>query len=210
MEPPVLCPRQRTGTYDTGNSGFGNPEIETYCVPGSDKAPCRNSVSNAAMDGHGHLVIRAVRDADGTWTSARLKTQGLRQFRYGRIEARMKLPVGDGFWPAFWMLGANVDTAHWPECGELDIMEWVQKYGPAATSSTTHGPGYSGAAGPTKSFSFASGARADAGFHTYGVVWTPESIQYYRDDPSNVFETLTPAQLPRVPSGSSTNPSSCC
>ncbi len=189
-------PDGKSWTYDTGNGGFGNPEVEFYCVPGSDTPPCRRDVPNAAMDGHGHLVIQAVRDASGQWTSARLKTEGLRQFRYGRMEARMKLPVGDGFWPAFWMLGADVDTAHWPECGEVDIMEWVQKYGPTATSSTTHGPGYSADKGPTKSYAFPGGARVDAGFHTYGVIWGPDRLAYYRDDPANVFETLTPAQLP--------------
>ena len=190
-------PNSANWTYDTGNSGFGNPEIEDYCVPGSNASPCNASVPNAYQDGNGNLVIQAVRDSSGNWTSARLKSQGLQQFQYGRIEARMKLPVGDGFWPAFWMLGANINSVSWPQCGEEDIMEWVQSYTPTTTSSTTHGPGYSGANGIGAQYTFPNGGRIDDGaYHIYGVQWSQNLLQYYRDDPSNVFLTLTPSTIP--------------
>ena len=190
-------PNSAVWTYDTGNSGFGNPEIENYCAAGSNTAPCSTATPNAAMDGNGNLVIKAIKTASGQWTSARLKTQGLKTFQYGRIEARMKLPVGDGFWPAFWMLGADINTTPWPGCGEQDIIEWVQSYTPTTTSSTTHGPGYSGGNGIGAKFTFPNGGRIDdASYHTYGVIWGPNSIQYYRDSPSNIFLTTTPATIP--------------
>ena len=190
-------PSTANWTYDLGNSGFGNPEIEKYCGPGSSIAPCLASRPNAYQDGQGNLVITAVRNSSGQWTSARLKSEGLKQFQYGRIEARMKLPVGDGFWPAFWMLGANINSVSWPQCGEQDIIEWVQSYTPTTTSSTTHGPGYSGAHGIGAKFTFPHGGRVDDdNFHVYGVLWSPNLLQYYRDDPSNVFLTLTPTTIP--------------
>ena len=183
--------------YDTGNSGFGNPEIEDYCTPGSGAAPCVAGNPNAYQDGNGNLVIQARKDSSGNWTSARLKTQGKHQFTYGRIEARMKLPVGDGFWPAFWMLGANIGSVGWPQCGEDDIMEWVQSYSPTTTSSTTHGPGYSGGSGIGARYTFPNGGRVDDGsYHTYGLTWSPNLLQYYRDSPSNVFLTITPSSIP--------------
>lgn len=190
-------PSSSNWTYDTGNSGFGNPEIEFYCIAGSNTAPCSTSHPNAYQDGHGNLVIRAIRNSSGQWTSARLKSQGLRQFQYGRIEARIRLPVGDGLWPAFWMLGSNIASIGWPRCGEQDIMEWVQSYTPTTTSSTTHGPGYSGAKGIYARYTFPNGGRTDDNsYHVYGVIWGPDSIQYYRDSPSNIFLTTTPKDLP--------------
>jgi beta-glucanase (GH16 family) len=190
-------PSSANWTYDLGNSGFGNPEIEDYCSPGSNATPCVASQPNAFQDGNGNLVITAIRNSSGQWTSARLKTQGIQQFQYGRIEARMKLPVGDGFWPAFWMLGADINSDPWPGCGEQDIMEWVQSYTPTTTSSTVHGPGYSGANGIGAQHTFPNGGRVDdANYHVYGAVWGPNSLQYYRDSPSNVFLTVTPATIP--------------
>ena len=138
------APDPNKWTYDTGGGGFGNSELQTYCSPGMNTAPCNASLPNEFMDGNGNLVIRARKDSSGNWTSARLKTQGKFSFQYGRVEARIKLTVGNGLWPAFWMLGNNIGTAGWPQCGEDDIMEWVDSYGPTSTSSTTHGPGYSG------------------------------------------------------------------
>jgi beta-glucanase (GH16 family) len=182
--------------YEQGAGGYGNGEQQTYCRPGSDAAPCSAAAPNAYQDGRGHLVIEARRDSSGDWTSARLKTQGLYQFTYGRIEARIKVPVGDGLWPAFWMLGSNFKTVGWPQCGEQDIMEWVQSYGPAATSSTTHGPGYSGGHGIKAKYTLPQGGRVDDGYHVYGLTWSPNRVEYYRDSPSNVFLTLTPASLP--------------
>ncbi len=183
--------------YDTGpGTNFGNPEREFYCAPGSNASPCSTANPNIFMDGAGNLVIRA-RNSGGQWTSGRMKTQGLAQFQYGRIEARMKLPVGAGFWPAFWMLGTNIGSVGWPSCGEQDIMEWVQGYGPSVTSSTIHGPGYSGGSGIGRQFTFPNGGRIDdGGYHVYGVVWAANQMQFYRDNVASPFFTVTSANIP--------------
>lgn len=189
------APNAANWGYDTGAGGWGNGEVQTYCAFGSSAAPCDAKVPNAYLDGAGHLVLNAVQ-AGGKWTSARLLTKGKQSFQYGRIEARMKLPVAAGFWPAFWMLGADIDTVPWPGAGEQDIMEWVQKYGATTSSSTVHGPGYSGAGGIGSQFTFPASGQVDDGFHTYGVIWSQDKLQFYRDDPSAPFFTLTPANLP--------------
>lgn len=190
------APDAANWNYDTGASGWGNGELEMYCAPGSDKPPCSAQEPNIYQDGSGHLVIRAVK-TDGGWTSGRLKTAGKQQFQYGRIEARMKLQVGDGFWPAFWMLGSDIGKVGWPASGEQDIIEWVQSYGPGVTSSTVHGPGYSGGKGIGRRFSFPGGGRIDDdSYHTYGVVWSEDRMQFYRDNPAEPFLTITPANLP--------------
>src|SRR5438552_1554566 len=110
--PANSAPDQTKWAYDTGATGWGNQELENYT-----KSP-----DNASLDGKGDLVIRAVRTASG-YTSARLKTQGKFTTTYGKIEARMRIPYGQGLWPAFWMLGSDIDPVGWPGCGEIDIME---------------------------------------------------------------------------------------
>ncbi|HEU4728478.1 MAG TPA: family 16 glycosylhydrolase [Kofleriaceae bacterium] len=184
--------------YDVGNNGgWGNGESEFYCAAGSSAAPCSAANPSAFMDGSGDLVIRARRDASGTWTSARMLTSGKFSVQYGRIEARMRLVAASGLWPAFWMLGTNIGSVGWPSCGEVDIMEWVDNYGPSATSSTIHGPGYSGGGGIGVQTGFPSGTRVDdPGFHIYGVIWSPDQIQFYRDSITNITRTITPANLP--------------
>src|SRR5262249_20847804 len=145
------------------------------------------------QDGNGNLVIQA-RNSGGTWTAGRMKTQGVAEFQYGRIEARMKLPVGAGLWPAFWMLGTNITSVGWPQSGEQDIMEWVQSYGPSVTSSTIHGPGYSGGAGVGARFTFPNGGRVDDGaYHIYGLIWHQNQIQFYRDYFNLPFFPVTPS-----------------
>ena len=191
--PKGAVPDPSKWTYDTGGGGFGNGELQIYCAAGSNASPCSTSNPNIFQDGNGNLVIQA-RNSGGTWTSGRMKTQGLAQFQYGRIEARMKLPVGAGLWPAFWMLGTNITSVGWPQSGEQDIMEWVQSYGPSVTSSTIHGPGYSGGSGVGAKFTFPSGGRIDdGGYHVYGVIWSPNLIQFYRDDFNHPFFTVTPS-----------------
>ena len=104
--------------------------------------------------------------------------------------------MGDGYWPSFWMLEAGIPSDPWPGCGEQDIMEWVQSYTPTNTSSTTHGPGYSGANSIQGLYTFPNGDRtADSGFHLYGVTWGPNSLQYYRASTTNVFKTVTPSSI---------------
>ncbi len=184
-------------TYDVGGGGWGNAELEVYCAAGSNAAPCSAATPNVFMDGNGNLVIRAIRTPGGTWTSTRMKTEGLQQFQYGRIEARMKLTVGNGLWPAFWMLGTNIGSVGWPNCGESDIMEWVPQYTATTTSSTDHGPAYSGGNGIGARYIFPNNGQVDdPGYHTYGVVWSPYQMQFYRDDWTKPFLTVTPTFIP--------------
>src|SRR5713101_2653735 len=196
--PAGSAPSATDWNFATGNNnGWGNNELEFYCPPGNDTAPCSAANPNIFEDGNGNLVIRAIRTPSGTWTSGRMNTAGKHPFQYGRMEARMKLVPGAGFWPAFWMLGTNIGTVGWPTCGEQDIMEWVPQYTPTTTSSTDHGPGYSGGAGIGRRFTFPNGGRIDdASYHTYGVIWSQNRMDYYRDDSTKPFFTLTPANIP--------------
>ena len=197
-------------TYDTGsrdevgNQGWGNGETETYCSPrGANPSGCDPHRLNAFLDGNGHLVLRAERKPDGTWTSARITTRGLKEFQYGRIEARMKLPVGTGLWPAFWMLGSDYLTSGWPASGSVTIVENVSLtqrsngLGPAIVRSTLHGPRYFGANGLWHDFKLPEGGRVDDGsYHTYGIIWSPSMIQFYVDDPANIFFVRDANDLP--------------
>jgi beta-glucanase (GH16 family) len=193
-------------TFDTGTSPlWGNNELETYCSPRSGANPrgCDPHRPNAFEDGAGHLVLRAQRNPDGSWTSARITTRGLQSFQYGRIEARMKLPVGTGLWPYFWMLGANFNTAGWPASGSVSIVESVSDtarsngLGPTMIRSTVHGPRYYGANGLWHNYKLPNGARVDdGGFHTYGIIWSPGMIQFYVDDPANIYVVHDASDLP--------------
>lgn len=184
--------------FDVGNNGgWGNGELEVYCAAGSNAAPCSAANPNVFMNGSGSLVLRARRDAAGTWTSTRMQTNGKFSVQYGRIEVRMRLVAANGLWPAFWMLGTNLGSVGWPSCGETDIMEWVDSYGPGVTSSTLHGPGYSGAGGIGVQSGFPNGTRVDdPNFHVFGVIWSPNQIQFYRDSITNITRTITPANIP--------------
>jgi beta-glucanase (GH16 family) len=180
--------------FETGNgsNGWGNHELEYYT----------GTTKNAAMDGAGNLVITAYRETLGNkfrcrngvcrYTSARLKTQGRFEQAYGRFEARMRLPYGQGIWPAFWMLGNNIRRAGWPACGEIDIMENIGR-GPALVHGTIHGPGYSGANGIGAPYALTSGAFSD-GFHVFAVEWEPNQIRWYVD--GNLYQSRTSADLP--------------
>jgi beta-glucanase (GH16 family) len=185
-------------SYDVGNNnGWGNGESEFYCAAGSNAAPCSSANPNVFMNGSGSLVIRARRDASGTWTSTRMLTRGKFTVQYGRIEARMKLVAASGLWPAFWMLGSDIGSVGWPSCGEIDIMEWVDNYGPSVTSSAIHGPGYSGGGNIGVQSGFPNGTRVDdPSYHVYGVIWSPNQIQFYRDTLTNITRTITPANIP--------------
>jgi beta-glucanase (GH16 family) len=151
---------------------------------------------NARVEG-GKLVLEARREQyfGSEFTSARLKTAGLASFRYGRIEARMRVPAGQGLWPAFWMLGEDFASAGWPGCGEIDIVEVIGRE-PGAAHATVHGTRFHGAGGITASYTLPRGALADAE-HVYAVEWEPGSIRWYLDDV--LYHTVTPKDLP-VPS----------
>ena len=186
-------------TYDTGAGGWGNNELETYCAPTSNTAPCSSSSPNAYIDGSGHLAIQ-VRSVGSTWTSARLKTQGLQTFHAGRIEASLQIPSHAGLWSAFWMLGAQSGVS-WPTVGESDIMEnWPTTSniaGPGATGnrSTIHTK-VTGGSGLGGGFTLPSGERIDTAFHTYGEIWSANMIQFYVDDPTQPFYVATASNLP--------------
>ena len=179
--------------FETGGDGWGNHELETYCAAGSSVAPCDAALPNVVVaDGYLHIVAR--RNAAGAWTSARMTTKGLQSFQYGRIEARIEIPAGAGVWPAFWMLGDDVDTRPWPACGEMDIMENIGKEA-GRIHGSVHGTGFTGTPLSTVT-RLASGLDFAAGFHTYGVIWSPGKVQYYVDDPAHPYATYTRADLP--------------
>jgi beta-glucanase (GH16 family) len=140
------APDRSAWTNETGGGGWGNNELEDYT----------DSRDNSALDGQGNLVITAKREADGSYTSARLTTQGKYTPRYGRVEARIQIPRGQGIWPAFWMLGSDLPQVGWPNSGEVDVMENVG-YEPATVHGTVHGPGYSGGQGITSSYQHPQG-----------------------------------------------------
>lgn len=181
--PANTLPDPSKWTYDLGNNnGWGNRELETYT----------NSLQNVHLDGAGRLVIHVDRSGS-TYTSARIKTQGLISARYGRIEARIRLPFGQGIWPAFWMLGKNINKVGWPRCGEIDIMENIGRE-PAKAHGTIHGPGYSGANGIGAAYNLSTGAFADD-FHVFAIEWEPGgAIRWYVD--GNHYQTRTQADLP--------------
>jgi beta-glucanase (GH16 family) len=175
-------------TYDIGigpgNDGWGNNELEYY----TDRP------ENASLDGAGNLAITARSESFGgrSFTSARLNTKGIFAQTYGRFEARIKMPWGPGIWPAFWMLGANIDEVAWPQCGEIDIMEYRGQE-PTLVHGSLHGPGYSGGAAITKSFSYTND-RFDVGFHLFAVEWGENYIDYYVDD--TLYQRITPEDVP--------------
>jgi beta-glucanase (GH16 family) len=271
-------------SFDLGNGGFGNNEIETYCGPpgyAGNPSNCpttfSTTTSNAYVDGSGHLVIQAINTPNtansipppffnpktrvwlpmtmvgflvfvvvapvarrrsrkflyacalvagvtlmgaatwscggsgtqiippnngSTWYSARMKTQGLQDFLYGRIEASIQLPntTNQGLWPAFWSLGSNIATTPWPACGEVDFMEdWSTQVlngpGPGGNKTTIHTT-KTGGNGIGGLFTFPTGQQADTNFHTYGTIWSANMMQFYVDDPTKPFLIETPSDLP--------------
>lgn len=181
--------------YETGGNGWGNHELETYCAYGSSQSPCDAAQPNSYVSGDGYLHIVARRDSQGRYTSARLTSQRLKSFQYGRIEARIKIPKGEGYWPAFWMLGDNIDTAQWPASGELDIMENIGKE-PGTIHGSVHGTGFTGIAIGLP-YTLPEGKDFGDDFHIFGMIWSPKKIAYYVDDPSNVYASFTSSNLMR-------------
>ena len=184
--------------YDTGGGGWGNNELEDYCGWGSTASPCTTSSPNAYVDTSGYLHISAQQPSAGVYTSARVKSEGLFSFQYGRIEWRIQAPEAQGFWPAAWLLGNNIVTAPWPACGEQDVMERVD----AATTpldfnqGSVHGTGFTGTSLGTPYY-FPAGQTA-AQWHTYGMIWSKGSVAYYVDDPSNPYITYTPSSIAQL------------
>jgi beta-glucanase (GH16 family) len=189
--PAQTQPDPANWTYDTGNNGWGNQELENYCAWASNTAPCSASTPNSYVGGDGYLHIVARDLGKGVYTSARLKTQGLKGFQYGRIEARIKIPEGQGIWPAFWMLGDNIATVPWPASGEIDNMENIGKE-PSIAHSSLHMTG----GDLTEKATLPNGEKLASAFHIYGMIWAPGKIQFYLDTPTNIYATFTPANLP--------------
>ena len=175
-------------SFETGGSGHGNNELETYT----------NRLVNAQRK-DGNLVIVARKEdftgPDGIprhYTSARIRTKGLFSQAYGRFEASIKLPLGKGVWPAFWLLGDDIGSVGWPRCGEIDIFENIGE--PSTIYSTLHGPGYSGAHGISAKFALPAGEAVNTGFHLYAVEWAPNDIKFFFDN--KLISERTPADLP--------------
>jgi beta-glucanase (GH16 family) len=176
---------------DTGGHGWGNQERQSYTFH-----------ENAALDGDGHLVITArevpANSSRSCWygacgyTSARLKTKGKFEQTYGRFEARIRVPRGQGIWPAFWMLGNDIDTVGWPKSGEIDVMENIGRE-PRIVHGTMHGPGYSGGSSIGGAYTLASGTFADD-YHVFAVEWMRGEIRWFVD--GNEYHRTTPASLP--------------
>lgn len=180
--------------YDTGGSGWGNAELETYCAWGSSSAPCNTATPNAYVGTDGYLHLAALQPSAGVYTSARMKTQGLFSFQYGRLEFRVQVPEAQGLWPAGWLLGNNVATINWPGCGEQDVMERVNAATtPDFNQGSVHGPGFTGVSIGSP-YHFPAGVTA-ATWHTYGMIWKPGTVSYYVDDPANIYATFSSASL---------------
>jgi beta-glucanase (GH16 family) len=172
----------------TGGKGFGNNELETYTARPAN-----------IQQRDGNLVITAQKEnlngPDGVprnYTSARINTQNHFAQKYGRFEARIQLPTGKGIWPAFWLLGEDHETTHWPDCGEIDILETIGA--PGSMYSTIHGPGYSGGKGPSTKYLLPAGQQVDNAFHLYAVEWSPKDLRFFFDN--HLIVERTPADLP--------------
>jgi beta-glucanase (GH16 family) len=169
-------------TYDlgTGDNGWGNRELQSYT----------NQAENVSLDGNGNLLITAIRNGN-SFSSARIKTQGLFEQTYGRFEARMKTPFGPGMWPAFWLLGANIDEVNWPQCGEIDVME-LRGQIPNKIAGSLHGPGYSAGDAITADFELEN-SRFDREYHIFAIEWGEDFIDYFVDD--FLYQRITPKDV---------------
>lgn len=180
-------PNSKFFSFELGGGGWGNKELQWY------------TDDSVKTNGQGQLVITASKIppvneddlpyscfGDCQYFSGRISTQKKISFQYGRIEARIQMPAGEGVWPAFWMLGNNISAKSWPTCGEIDIVE-LRGREPNYSIATAHGPGYSGVNGKTGvrlvSESLASN------FHTFAIDWTPNKIVWYLD--GKIYHTVT-------------------
>lgn len=164
------------------DDGWGNGELQYYT----------NRPENVALTGDGQLRIRAVNESyeGAEWTSARITTYGKFAFTYGAVEARMKLPEGQGLWPAFWMLGSNIEDVGWPTCGEIDVVEMFSD--PYQVAGTVHGPGYS--AGNAVGDDLKSDEKWTDDFHVYRAEWDFQHITWYVDE--ELVLTVNPGKTP--------------
>jgi beta-glucanase (GH16 family) len=173
-------------THDVGGDGWGNEQLEYNT----------DSTNNVYQDGFGKLRIVAIEEEyeGNAYTSGRITTKGKVEFTYGRFEAEIRVPKGAGLWPAFWLLGADIDEVEWPACGEVDIME-VRGDEPNVMHGTLHGPGYSGGDSVGTSFTLPDGD-FESDYHTFAVEIDPEFMAFYVDD--YLYQRLAPGDLPGV------------
>ena len=184
---------------DEFNGAAGSPPDSTKWTPhvggknpNNELEYYTNRPTNLHLDGNGNLLITALRESfmGASYTSARIDTAGKFEQAYGRFETRVKLPVGQGMWPAFWILGNNAGQVGWPQCGECDIMEAVGR-DPLNNHGSLHGPGYSGGNCLTGTFKLDGGYSSD--FHVIAAEWELNVVRFYVDE--NLYETRTPADL---------------
>ena len=173
-------------TFDigTGSSGWGNNELQYY-------------TDDNYTVGNGYLELIAKQETFNSqqYTSTRLKTQGLKSWKYGRIDVRAAIPFGKGIWPAIWMLGNNITSVSWPACGEIDIMELIG--GEGLNDRTVHGTAHwedNVHAQFGDSYSLNSGKFADE-FHVFSIIWDANSIKWLVDDVQYNQLTINPAQM---------------
>ncbi len=168
---------EKAWNFETGDGcpnicGWGNNERQVY------------TKDNHRLE-NGHLIITTKKDGE-KYTSTRITTAGKKEFKYGYIEARAKVPVGYGIWPAFWMLGSNIKQAGWPLSGEIDILEYIGREPDMAYTTLhfkdRHGDNAFGKKTPMPDI--------EDGFHNYAVQWTPEKIDFLVDE--KVFFSYTP------------------
>jgi len=178
------APSESIWGYDigTGNNGWGNNELQYY----TDRPE-----NIKVEDGMLHMTAIQESFMGSSYTSARILTKGKFEQAYGRYEARIKLPWGQGLWPAFWLLGADIDTNGWPNCGEIDVME-NRGSEPTIASSAVHGPGYSGGNAVLKRYELEND-RFDTDFHIFGIEWGPGYINFYIDDV--LYNQITPEDV---------------
>lgn len=168
----------------TGQNGWGNNEFQYY----TDRTE-----NVEVKDGMLHITARKETFQGSNYTSGKLLTKGIYQTKYGRFEARIKLPWGAGLWPAFWLLGDDSNgSVIWPQIGEIDIMEYRGQQ-PTIIHGSIHGPGYSAGEAVTKSYDLLND-RFDTDFHVFGIEWGPNYINYYVDDV--LYNQITPSDLP--------------
>ncbi|MGE0885689.1 MAG: family 16 glycosylhydrolase [Blastocatellales bacterium] len=180
---------QSKWVQETGGWGWGNNELQYY----TDR-------TKNAYQQNGSLIIQVFRErftgpdnVTREYTSARLKTLGKFSQTYGRFEARIKIPYGQGIWPAFWMLGEDIETTGWPFCGEIDIMENIGKE-PSTVHGTIHGPDYSGGEAIGAAYELTKGKRFADDFHVFAVEWEPKAIRWFVD--GRLYQTRRQSDLP--------------
>ena len=181
LDSAVWTPELGTGA-DRGLNGWGNEELQYYT----------GRSENISVEDGILKIVALKEDYEGSaYTSARLVTQDKVSVQYGRIEARVRMPAGQGLWPAFWLLGSSITTETWPACGELDVMEFRGQE-PSLIAGTVHGPGYSAGSALSGTF-YSEGESFSEAFHVVGMDWDSEMISFWVD--GEKYHTVRRSQL---------------